>query len=191
MFVLRKLYAVVLDLAETLAIAGAIFAIIYFFLFKPFQVNGQSMYPTYHNGEYVLTNLIALRFGKIERGTVVVFNAPPNQEKDYIKRIIGVAGDRVSLREGFVYLDGEKLDESAYLPDGVRTYGGQFLRDGEEVTIPLNNYFVMGDNRPNSSDSREWGFVPREKLIGISMIVYWPLQDFHVIKNPLSSKISN
>lgn len=184
MSIIRGIYRVLIDLVETLVIAGAIFVVIYAFLFRPFQVNGQSMIPNYHNGEYILTNLIVLRFEPLKRGDVVVFQAPPNQEKDYIKRIVGLAGDTVMVKDGSLYINSQKLDERAYLPAGYKTYEGQFLKEGETVTVPANNYFVVGDNRNFSSDSREWGFVPKDKIIGKSMVVYWPPQDFRIIKNP-------
>src|SRR3989344_2122883 len=122
MFIIRKIYAILIDLVETLVIAGAIFVVIYAFLFRPFQVNGQSMYPNYENGEYVLTNLISLRFKPVDRGNVVVFESPTNEEKDFIKRIIGVPGDEVMIKAGFVFVNAIRLDESEYLAPDVKTY---------------------------------------------------------------------
>lgn len=180
---LRKIYTILIDLAETLVIAGAIFVVIYAFLFRPFQVNGQSMYPNYENGEYVLTNLIGLRFKTVERGDVVVFESPANKEKDFIKRIIGVPGDEVMIKAGFVFVNSIKLDESEYLAPDVRTYAGAFIRDGEPETVPPDSYFVLGDNRNFSSDSREWGFVPSHKIIGKSFLVYWPVTKSRLVKH--------
>ena len=174
MGILRKIYTVLIDLIETLVIAGAIFVVIYAFLFRPFQVNGQSMFPNYHNGEYILTNLIALRFSSVKRGDVIVFQAPVDREKDFIKRVIGLPGDRVRVENGNVYINDVKLEESNYLAPDVKTYGGAFLSEGKTATVPLEHYIVFGDNRNFSSDSREWGFVPQEKVIGESFFVYWP-----------------
>ena len=106
--VFRKIYSILIDLVETFVIAGAIFVVVYAFLFRPFQVNGQSMFPNYHNGEYILTNLITLRFGGLKRGEVIVFKAPANQEKDYIKRVIGLPGEEVSIKAGYVYINEKK-----------------------------------------------------------------------------------
>ena len=182
--IVRRIYLILLDLVETLVIAGAIFVVIYAFLFRPYQVNGVSMFPTYHDGEFILTNLIGLRFGHLQRGDVIVFVAPPDKEKDYIKRVIGLPGDQIGIKDGLVYLNGKLLDESAYLAPDVRTYGENFMQEGQTVTVPANNYFVLGDNRANSSDSRDWGFVPPDKLIGISSLAYWPLNMFHFIGRP-------
>ncbi len=181
----RKAYYFLLDAVQTLLVAAAIFLVIYVFLFRPFQVDGDSMYPNFLNGEYVLTNLVALRINNPKLGDVIVFKAPPEPDKDYIKRVIGVAGDTIQLKGGDVYLNGKLLDESSFLSPSVRTYGGAFLKEGEVITVPPGEYFVMGDNRMYSSDSREWGFVPQANLIGDSSLVYWPLNDMKIVTNPL------
>ena len=182
MDIIRKIYYLLFDLVQTLVIAGAIFVVIYAFLFRPYQVNGHSMDPTFQNGEYVLTNLIEMRIGKLNRGDIVVFNAPKDKEKDYIKRIIGLPGDTVKVSEGNVFLNGEKLEQS-FLSSDVRTNGGSFLGEGQEVIVPEGYYFLMGDNRDFSSDSREWGFVAKDELIGKSFLVYFPLNHFRIVKH--------
>jgi signal peptidase I len=130
-----------------------------------------------------LTNLIALRTGPLKRGDIIVFVAPPDKEKDYIKRIIGLPGDRIKISAGDVYLNGQKLDQTSFLSSDVKTNGGAFLGEGDEVVVPEDNYFAMGDNRPFSSDSREWGFVPKNAVIGKSFIVYWPLNRLRIVKH--------
>lgn len=182
--ILRKLYSFLIDSLQTFLIAAAIFLVIYLFLFRPYEVKGDSMYPNFYDKEYVITNLVALRIGEPKRGDVVVFKAPPEPEKDYIKRVIGLPGDSIYLKEGSVYLNGKKLDEGKYLKNNVKTYQGAFLQEDEIVTIPANSYFVMGDNRDASSDSREWGYVSKSDLIGISMLVYLPINRARVINNP-------
>src|SRR5487761_1461685 len=167
----RKAYFFTLDLLQTVLLAASIFLVIYIFLFRPFQVSGASMYPTFKNGEYILTNLIALRTNGIQRGDVIVFQAPPDHEKDFIKRVIGLPGDIVELKKGNVYINGKRLDESAYLSSDVKTYGGAFLKDGQPFTVPLDNSIVFGDNRPFSSDSREWGLLATKAIIGKSFFV--------------------
>lgn len=186
--ILRKIYAFLVDTIESILVAAAIFLVIYLFVARPFQVSGQSMFPNFHDKQYVLTNLIGLRFTKPHLGDVVVFNAPPDPTKDFIKRVIGVAGDTVMLQNGDVYVNGQKLDQHAFLGSDVKTYGGSFLREGESITVPAGEYFVMGDNRPYSSDSREWGFVKDSEIVGESLLVYWPVTDMKIIKNPYTSK---
>ncbi len=184
MALLRKAWSFLIDTVQTILLFGSLFIVIWIFLFRPFQVNGLSMYPNFHDGEYVLTNLIVLRFQEPKRGDVIVFKAPLDQDKDFIKRVIGIAGDSISLKNGEVYLNDEKLDESAYLDETVKTYGGSFLRDEEAVTVASGSYLVLGDNRSNSSDSREWGFVKKDLIIGESALVYWPMNQSRIIKNP-------
>lgn len=184
---LKKVYSFLLDMMQTILLAASIFLVIYIFIMRPFQVSGESMFPTYKNKEYILTNLIGLRFGPPQRGDVIVFKAPTDNEKDFIKRVIGRAGDTVQLKEGYVYVNGAQLDESAYLGSDVRTYGGAFLKEGEIVTVPQGDYIVMGDNRMYSSDSREWGLLSSNAVIGISFFVYWPINTARIVKNPYTS----
>lgn len=188
MFILRKIYAFFIDTIQSILVAAAIFLVIYMFLFRPFQVNGESMFPNFKDKQYVLTNLITLRFNQPKLGDVIVFKAPPDPDKDFIKRVIGVPGDTVAIHDGDVYLNGQKLDQSTFLNSDVKTYGGAFLKDGDTVTVPDKEYFVMGDNRPYSSDSREWGFVPVGNIIGESLFVYWPVNEMEVVHNPFASK---
>ncbi len=133
MSILRKIYLFLIDTVQTIVIAAVIFVLTYIFLFRPFQVSGNSMYPTYKDHEYILTNIIGLRVGNVHRGDVIVFRAPPDKERDFIKRVIGLPGETISLQEGFVYINGKKLDESKYLDAAVRTYGGAFLKDGSFI----------------------------------------------------------
>lgn len=184
MQILRKIYTFFIDTIQTLLLVFAVFLVIYTFLFRPFQVSGNSMHPTFLDKEYILTNLITLRLNKPKVGDVVVFKAPNDPEKDYIKRVIGVPGDTVSIKDGEVYVNGNRLNQKVYLNSTVKTYGGSFLHDNETVTVPENSYFVLGDNRSGSSDSREWGFVSFKSIIGQSLFVYWPLDKMELIKNP-------
>ncbi|HSX40312.1 MAG TPA: signal peptidase I [Candidatus Saccharimonadales bacterium] len=184
MGILAKIWAFLVDSVQTLLLAAAVFLVIYIFLFRPFQVNGHSMDPNYQDGEYILTNLVVLHFKMPQLGDVVVFTAPKEPDKDFIKRVIGMAGDQIMLKSGSVYRNGTLLNENKYLDPNVKTYGGSFLAEGAQVTVPEDSYFVLGDNRPNSSDSREWGFVKKDLLIGESFFVYWPPNKMELIRNP-------
>lgn len=186
MEILKKIYAFFFDTLQTILIAASIFLVIYIFLMRPFEVSGDSMYPTYKNGEYILTNLITLRFSDPQRGDVIVF-ASPVDDKDYIKRIIAVPGDRIKVENNRIYLNDSLLDESGYLSPSVITPSGNTLTEGKTLTVPEKSYVVMGDNRPYSSDSREWGILKREDIIGKSFFVYWPLGGARVIQNPFGN----
>ncbi len=181
---LRKAYFFLLDILQTLILAAAAFVVVYMFLFRPFEVNGESMYPNLHNHQYLITNIISLKIGDPKLGDVVVFKAPNEPEKDFIKRVIGIKGDKISILEGKVYLNDKQLDESKYLDSSVKTYGGSFLKEGQSIVVPEEYFFVLGDNRSYSSDSREWGLVPKKNIIGISKFIYWPASDAGFIKNP-------
>lgn len=184
---LKKIYLFILDTLQTFVLAASIFLIIYMFLFRPFQVSGISMYPTFQDKEYILTSLISLKFdNNPHKGDVIVFKAPTDSEKDFIKRVIAIGGDTVELKNGFVYVNGTKVNEY-YLPKETRTYGGSYLKEDEAVTVSPDEFFVMGDNRMNSSDSREWGQLKKKDIIGISVFVYWPPNHARLVTNPFTS----
>lgn len=184
MEILRKIYAFLLDSLQTFLIAASVFLVIYVFLFRPFEVKGDSMYPNFYDQEYILTNIIVLKFSNPKLGDVVVFKAPPDPDKDFIKRVVGMPNDTIMIKNGYVYLNDDILDETSYLKTDIKTHPGAFLKEGAAVKIPNDEYFVMGDNRLFSSDSREWGFVKKDKIIGTSMFIYWPLSKLGFIKNP-------
>ncbi len=191
MDILRKIFYFFLDIAQTLILAIVVFFVVYVFIARPYQVSGSSMYPTFKDQEYVLTSIISIKLGSLRQGDVVVFEAPNQKnsefKKDFIKRVIGVAGDTVMVQNGNVFVNGKQLNESAYLKSNVKTYAGAFLHDGEPVTVPTNSYIVFGDNRPYSSDSREWGFVTQSEMIGKSVFVYLPVDKMRIVQNPYSN----
>jgi len=180
MFFLRNLWLFFLDFLETIVVSLAIFAVVYIFLFQPHQVDGQSMEPNFHNKEYILTDKVSYRLGEPKRGDVVVFHSPQDASTDFIKRIMGVPGDMIMLNGGHFYLNGEMLSEN-YINDPGQVMPGRFLREGASVEVPPDQYFVMGDNRLHSSDSREWGFVTRQGIVGRAFFRYWPVNAFGLI----------
>jgi len=159
-----------------------------------FKVEGTSMEPTLHNNQFLIINKMTYAridgtpvervipttstepgaphfvFGNPEHGDIVVFRFPAQPDKDFIKRIIGVPGDLVEVRAGRVYLNGQLQDEP-YIKDGA-----SYDRPGQ--IVPTGQYFVLGDNRPNSSDSHVWGFVPADNLVGKAWFAYWPPGDW-------------
>ncbi|MBI4058685.1 signal peptidase I [Candidatus Microgenomates bacterium] len=169
------------DVLQTVALSLAIFAAVYLFVLSPHQVKGRSMEPNFVDGEYLLTEKISYRFGNPQQGDVIIFAAPPDKKSDYIKRIIGLPGDKVSLHNGKVSVNGKELAEN-YLPSDIMTFGGQFLADEQQITVPASHYFVLGDNRPHSSDSRIFGTISRNDIVGKAWLVYWPLPEVKLIK---------
>ncbi|MBI1919353.1 signal peptidase I [Candidatus Microgenomates bacterium] len=176
----RRIGSFLADSLQTIVTAAAIFALIYWLFAQPHQVVGDSMFPNFHNKEYILTDKISYRLRSPQAGEVIVFKAPNNLERDYIKRIIAKSADQVKIEKGRVFINGQLLIEQ-YLPADIKTYSGSTIKEGVEYTVPAGSYFVLGDNRTNSSDSREWGFVKREQIIGRSFIVYWPLSSFKIV----------
>jgi len=183
--ILKTIGSFLLNFIEAIITALAIFVIIYLFLFQPHQVKGNSMrtslLESFHDKEYLLTNKLVYNFDQPQRGDIVIFRAPHNQDYDYIKRIIGLPGETIKIEDGQVYINDQVLDESDYLPEEVKTNPGKFLKEGEEMTIPLRKYFVVGDNRPNSYDSRTWGFISIKDIVGKAWLRYWPVKKMGLI----------
>jgi signal peptidase I len=180
MNIFGKLGHVFLDGFETIVLSLAIFVVIYFFVASPHQVKGLSMFPTFNDKELILTDKISYRFKEPAKGEVIVFKAPTNPDYDYIKRIIGTAGDKISIIDRKVYVNGI-LDNEAYLPEGTVTVGGAYLQENKEIVVPQDNLFVMGDNRNGSSDSRAWGFVKKSEIIGKVFFRYFPFDKFGLL----------
>ena len=168
-----------LDFLETLIIATAIFVVVYNFLMQPHSVIGASMEPNFYDGDYILTDKITYRLQQPQRGDVVVFRYPNDLSVDYIKRVIGLPGENVLIENGAVTIfntdnpDGLKLKEP-YLPSDTYTSGGPYFPEGKKTLVPLNSYFVLGDNRTRSSDSRFWGTMPKDDVVGKAWFRYWP-----------------
>ena len=182
----QKIIDWVLDFVETVVTSLAIFFVIYIFIVQPHQVNGHSMDPNLRTGEYLLTEKISYRFGQPQRGDVIVFKAPLNacigDNCDYIKRIIGLPVETVKIANGKVYVNGEVLDESKYLSDSVITGAADYTAGDKEVVLGEGQYFVCGDNRQQSSDSRYWGPIEESSIIGRAFFSYWPVATMGLIK---------
>ena len=158
-----------------LVLSVGVSAFIIFFLYQPVRVEGTSMLPNLEDQDRLFINKMAFRVGDIQRGDVVVFLYPRNQTKSYIKRVIGLPGDRVRIDHGRVVLNGQTLKEP-YVPSRFADDRSQ-----PESTIPKGEYFVMGDHRSISSDSREFGPVDRNLIYGKAAFVYWPIDQAGVI----------
>jgi len=152
-----------------LIISLAISAFIIIFLYQPVKVEGTSMMPSLQDQERIFVNKFVYRLEPIRRGDVVVFRYPRDPSKSYIKRVIGMAGDRIRIDGGQVYVNGEALDESYVPPEyaDTRTY--------PDITVPKDAYFVLGDHRSMSQDSREFGPVDQDLIYGKAAFGYWPM----------------
>jgi signal peptidase I len=174
----RSPLGAVLYWARDLFLSVIIAIIVILFLYQPVKVEGTSMMPALNDQERIFINKFTYRFhvGQIERGDMVVFWYPNDQSKSYIKRVIGTPGDRVEVDHGTVIVNGKKLDES-YVPEEYRDETSLPPR-----VIPPDEYFVLGDHRSSSNDSRSWGLVPRRFIYGKAVFVYWPLDKLGLLK---------
>ena len=167
----ERRYRILREIIETITLTLLMFLIIRFAA-QNFRVDGMSMEPTLHNQEYILVNKAAYVFHAPHRGDVIVFEYPLDPRVDYVKRIIALPGDVISVVGEKVSIDGVTLHESYINPSNpFNPFQPIYNR-----IVPPNAYFVMGDNRGNSSDSRQWGFVPRQYIIGQATFVYWPFK---------------
>ncbi len=180
---LRRLGAFFLDILEVVVFALAIFLFVYLLILRPHKIKGASMEPNFPDAEYLLTEKVSYYRGEPQRGDVIVFKPPVSEEDEFIKRIIGLPGERISLSGGKVYINGKRLSES-YLSDTLPTNGGNFLPEGKEYEVPPGNYFVLGDNRPHSSDSRIWGPITKDKMSGRAWLIYWPINKVGSVQKP-------
>ncbi len=181
MNIFKRLGSFILDTLQIIVFAVAIFLFVYLLILQPHKIKGQSMEPNFDNGEFLLTDKVTYRFNDPKRGDVIVFKAPPDYEEEYIKRIIGLPGETVAVINGKIIIDGQPLTED-YLPTGTYTNEASFVANGKSVIVPSDSYFVVGDNRGNSYDSRSWGFISGDKITGRAWFVYWPLNSAGLIE---------
>ena len=174
----------VMDILETVVFIGSLFIVIYLFVMQPNQVRGASDEPTFSSGDYILTSKITYKLREPERGDVIVFKSPKNPDIEYIKRVIGLPGDQITIKNGDVFVNGVVLQED-YISAKTSIWEGGYIKEGEPIIIPDDKLFVLGDNRPRSSDSREFGLIPVSDVIGVVFYRYFPSNKIGVIRNPL------
>jgi signal peptidase I len=173
------------DFLKIVLIALVIIIPIRYFVFQPFIVSGSSMEPNFYNGQYLIVDEISYHLGEPKRGDVIVMRYPRNLKEYFIKRIIGLPGEKIQINNGVVTIinaqhpEGVALDES-YLPNQGLTYEEDpIIVGGSKIlTLGKDEYFVLGDNRSASSDSRQWGILPRKDIVGRTFIRVLPLQNF-------------
>ena len=172
-----NLLGVLVDILETLLLSVVLFFLINAVSAR-IRIDGSSMEPNLHHGEFVIVSKVNYKIGEPERGDVVVFDFPRNITKEYIKRVVGLPGEQIHIEDGVVFVDGKALSEP-YLMMEPRYEG--------DWEVPEGTLFVLGDNRNNSSDSHNWGVVPMENIIGEALLVYWPPDSWGLINgaNPV------
>jgi signal peptidase I len=172
------------ELVKVALVVTVIVVPIRYFLIQPFYVNGASMEPNFYNNQYLIIDEISYRFREPVRGEIIVFRYPKDESQFFIKRVIGLPGDTVTVSGGKVYVktkdaaSASVLNESAYLPAGLQTIGEL------TVTVGDDQYFVLGDNRTASYDSRYFGLVPKKDVIGRVALRGWPVNDIKTFAAP-------
>jgi signal peptidase I len=162
-----------LDIIETLLLAVVLFLGINAVSARV-RVDGSSMHPTLENGEFVLVSKLNYKLGEVERGDIIVFHYPMNPSQELIKRVIGLPGDHVAVKDGLVFVNGQRLEEP-YIA-AAPTYIGDW-------DVPEEQLFVLGDNRNDSSDSHQWRFLPIANVVGKAVMIYWPPAMWNVIQH--------
>jgi signal peptidase I len=168
-----KVWGIAREIIETILLAAVIWLAVNFATAR-YVVDGQSMEPNLHTGQFLIVSRLVYKFGAPQRGDIIVFDFPGNPADDYVKRVIGLPGDTVTIQAGQIFINGNRLDEP-YLPDE------RMLPTQGRWVVPEESYFVLGDNRAHSSDSRSWGMLPQDAIIGKAWISYWPPQDWGAI----------
>jgi signal peptidase I len=156
--------------ARDLLVSLAISAFIIIFLYQPVKVEGTSMMPGLEDQERIFVNKFVYRWEPIQRGDIVVFRYPRDTSKSYIKRVIGIAGDRIRIEDGQVYVNGQAIAEE-YVPQDYED-----ARSFDEKVVPRDSFFVLGDHRTMSNDSRDFGFVNERYIYGKAVFGYWPME---------------
>lgn len=175
------------DILKLVIIALLIVIPIRFFVFQPFIVSGQSMEPNYHSSDYLIVDEVSYKIHEPQRGDVIVFKYPKNPAYKYIKRIIGLPGETIEIKNAEIFITANgvtaKLDESSYLSSLVINSWNR-MANMAPVALGVNQYFVLGDNRNNSSDSRVWGVLPAKNIVGKTFFTFSVLGTLMNDENP-------
>ncbi|WP_243386832.1 signal peptidase I [Bacillus kexueae] len=169
-----------LEWIKALAIAIVLAVVIRSFFFAPIVVDGQSMMPTLKDQDHMIVNKIGTRIGDIERFDIVVFHA--TEEKDYIKRVIGLPGDRIEYKDDTLYVNGQPMDEPYLEQYKKEVIDGPLTEPFVVEEVPEGELFVMGDNRRFSKDSRHIGTISIEEVMGKTSLIYWPLNEIGIVE---------
>ena len=164
---------IILEYAKSIIVALLLALLIITFIVQAFYIPSGSMRPTLEVGDRIFVNKFIYRFKEPERFNIIVFKYPVEPKRKFIKRLIGVGGDKIEIINGTVYVNDKVINEGYLLTPGFGNYG--------PIVVPKDNYFVLGDNRNNSEDSRFWGFVPKKNVVGQAMLVFWPLNHIKVL----------
>ncbi len=167
---------------ESFVWAAALALLIRTFVMAPFKIPSGSMHPTLLEGDRILVNKFQHHFQKPQRGDIIVFHVPDSTRRPFIKRLIGLSGDQVEIRDGRVLVNGAPITGAPIFATNQYQNQGMYGGVGQVIEVSSEEFFVLGDNSGSSHDSRFWGFVPRTHLIGKAMVIFWPPQRIRVLR---------
>ncbi|HTL48613.1 MAG TPA: signal peptidase I [Verrucomicrobiae bacterium] len=162
---------------EPFLVAAVLAVLIRTFLLGPYKIPTGSMIPTFLVGDRIFVDKISYRFRPPERGDIIVFKYPLDKKKDFVKRLVGLPGEAVEIKDGKIVINGKVLDDKVFTKNYYyNVKEGRLGLENEVIRVPEDSYFVLGDNSAHSADSRSWGFVPRNNLVGKAFLIWWPPQ---------------
>lgn len=181
--------------AESIIIALALALVIRTFVIQAFKIPSGSMIPTFNVGDRIFvskfiygaripfTDIALPAVRQPKRGDIIVFVSPEDHKKDFVKRLAALGGETVEIKNGRVYIDGRALGEPLSIRSGYYYNAGDYGAESQEIKVPKDSYYVLGDNSASSRDSRFWGFVPKKNLLGKAVCIYWPLHRMRIIRD--------
>lgn len=169
----KRIFGYFMDSLQTIVFILSLYIVVYIFFFMPSEVRGSSMEPTLHTSERLIVNKILYRFSSPKRGDIIVLKSPRNPDISYIKRVVGEPQDTIHISGGLVFVNGQEVSEP-FTAAPTYTWEGSSIKEDQEYIVPEGHLFVLGDNRPRSSDSREFGFIPIDSIEGRAIFRYFP-----------------
>jgi signal peptidase I len=177
-----KIRYLIKEWIEPIVIALILALIIRTFVVQAFKIPTGSMRPTLIEGDRILVNKFIYKFKRPERGDIIVFISPEDKKKDFIKRLVGLAGETVEISNGTILINGKAVDNDSIMKERYYYNRGDFGEENQVLQVPNDAYYVLGDNSISSRDSRYWGFLPKKYVIGKAFLIYWPLTRIKVVK---------
>lgn len=176
----KNVFKAFFDFFEITFVLATVAILVYLFVGQLLEVSGDSMEPAFKDKEQLIAEKISINYKNIQRGEIIIFQHPQESGRLLIKRVVGLPGEIIMILNGQVFINNNPLEET-YLPQDTFTKEGVLIKEGVEYQIEQNSYLLFGDNREKSTDSRSWGAVPKELLIGRGVIVYYPFSSIRII----------
>ncbi len=168
---------------EPFLIAALLAFVIRSFILGPYKIPTGSMIPTFMIGDRIFVDKVSYRLHPPERGDIIVFKYPLDRKKDFVKRLVGLPGDRIEIREGKLLVNGKAMEDPPFSEHYYYNHEDwEYGKTGQIIIVPPRSLFALGDNSAQSSDSRNWGFVPQKDLIGKAILIWWPLQRIKLVR---------